>query len=103
MPRLKTFLILVIAIAISSGAIFFIFKHKKPVPTPVGWTALVTTKAGNATPVFQDASQPDDAGFSDPFGLAIDLSGNLFVTDAGESNRVRKISPEGVDARLPPS
>jgi len=96
MPRLKTFLILVIAIAISSGAIFFIFKHKKPVPTPVGWTALVTTKAGNATPVFQDASQPDDAGFSDPFGLAIDLSGNLFVTDAGESNRVRKISPEGV-------
>jgi sugar lactone lactonase YvrE len=96
MPRLKTFLILFIAIAISSGAIFFIFKHKKPAPTPVGWTALVSTKAGNATPVFQDASQPDDAGFSDPFGLAIDLSGNLFVTDAGESNRVRKISPEGV-------
>jgi sugar lactone lactonase YvrE len=96
MPRLKTFLILVLAIGTAIGFIVLIFKHKKPAPTPVGWTAIVSTKAGNATPVYQDASAPGAAGFSDPFGLAIDLSGNLFVTDAGESNRVRKISPEGV-------
>jgi sugar lactone lactonase YvrE len=96
MPRLKTFLILVLAIGTSIGVIFLIYKHKKPAPTPVGWTAVVSIKAGNAAPVFQDASEPGAAGFSDPFGLAIDLSGNLFVTDAGESNRIRKISPEGV-------
>ncbi|HSE21629.1 MAG TPA: NHL repeat-containing protein [Pyrinomonadaceae bacterium] len=96
MPRLKTFLILVLAIGTSIGVIVLIFKHKKPAPTPVGWTAVVSIKAGNATPAFQDASESGAAGFSDPFGLAIDLSGNLFVTDAGESNRVRKISPEGV-------
>jgi len=100
MPRLKTFLIVVLAIAITIGVIVLIFKHKKPIPTPVGWTAIVSTKAGNATPVFQDASQPADAGFSDPFGVAVDLSGTLFVSDAGDSNRVRKISPDGVVSTL---
>jgi sugar lactone lactonase YvrE/murein DD-endopeptidase MepM/ murein hydrolase activator NlpD len=36
------------------------------------------------------------ARFADPFGLAIDVSGNLYVADAGDNNRIRKISREGV-------
>lgn len=100
MRRSITFLILILALGAVIGAVFFIFKHKKPAPTPIDWTASLSIKAGNGKPSIQDASQSGDASFADPFGLAIDLAGNLFVADAGESNRVRKISSDGVVSTL---
>src|SRR5262249_30186010 len=41
---------------------------------------------------FRDGRQ---SGFSDPFGVAIAKDGTIYVADAGESNRIRKISPDG--------
>jgi sugar lactone lactonase YvrE len=36
-----------------------------------------------------------NAQFGDPFGVAVARDGSVYVADAGESNRVRKISPRG--------
>ena len=52
--------------------------------TELGWPVYVTTVAGGAA-----------AGFADPFGLAIDRAGNLFVADAGDNNRIVQVAPSG--------
>ncbi len=52
--------------------------------TELGWPVYVTTVAGGQA-----------AGFADPFGLAIDRAGNLFVADAGDNNRLVKVAPGG--------
>ena len=40
----------------------------RPLPTPIGWKAHVTTVAGDGSPAFRDGKQ---SGFSDPFGVAV--------------------------------
>lgn len=52
--------------------------------TELGWPVYVTTIAGGPA-----------AGFADPFGLAIDGAGNLFVADAGDNNRIAMVAPDG--------
>ena len=69
-------------------------------PTPVGWRANVQTIAGDGASAFRDASQPLAAGFSDPFGIAIGPDGTIYVSDAGESNRIRKLALEGTVTTL---
>src|SRR5262245_9679326 len=84
--------IAVILLLILGGATaFLVYRYKhKPLPTPVGWKARVTTIAGDGSPL----------AFSDPFGIAIAADGTIYVADAGESNRIRKISPDGNVATL---
>lgn len=89
-------LVLVIALlAIVSAAIIYVLNRRKPLPTPVGWKAHVTTLAGDGSPRFRDANPSTQAAFSDPFGVAITAEGTIYVADAGESNRIRKITPDG--------
>ena len=52
--------------------------------TGLGWPVYVTTVAGGAA-----------AGFADPYGLAIDRAGNLYVADGGDNNLIRRIAPDG--------
>jgi streptogramin lyase len=59
--------------------------------TPSG---VVSTLAGNGQ-VGSANGTGTAASFHSPFGIAIDGSGNLYITDAG-NNQVRKISPAGV-------
>jgi sugar lactone lactonase YvrE len=40
------------------------------------------------------------AGFADPFGVAVDRAGNVYVADAGEHNRIRRIGADGVVSDL---
>ena len=75
---------------------FLVRRARKPVPTSVGWRAHVRTFAGDGTPLFRDSQQPTQAGFSDPFGITIADDGTIYVADAGESNRIRKITSEGI-------
>ncbi len=75
----------------SAVAAYFIYRFtRKPLPTPVGWKAHVTTFAGDGSPL----------GFSDPFGIAVAIDGTVYVADAGDYNRIQKITPEGVIATI---
>jgi DNA-binding beta-propeller fold protein YncE len=90
-------LLLIALLLIVGGAIAFVVFRltRKPTPTPVGWRAHVTTIAGDGTPRVRESNQPTQAAFSDPFGVAVAKDGTVYISDAGESNRIVAISPEG--------
>ena len=91
---MRKLLLVVILLLTIAGAIagYLFYRNSRPLPTPVGWKAHVTTVAGDGSPVLRDGKQ---SGFSDPFGVAVAKDGTIYVADAGESNRIRKISPDG--------
>jgi hypothetical protein len=89
----KLVIAVILLLVLGSVTAFLVYRHRlKPLPTPVGWRAHVTTVAGDGSPLFRDGNQ---SGFSDPFGVAIAADGTIYVADAGDSNRIRKISPDG--------
>lgn len=91
-------LVLMTLLLLAGAAItfFLVRRARKPAPTPAGWRAHITTFAGDGSPLFRDGPQPAQAAFSDPFGIAIADDGTIYIADAGESNRIRKITREGI-------
>jgi sugar lactone lactonase YvrE len=82
----KIILAVIVLVVVGSATAFLVYRYKnKPVPTPLGWKAHVTTIAGDGSPLV----------LSDPFGVAVAADGTIYVADAGESNRIRKLSPDG--------
>jgi sugar lactone lactonase YvrE len=69
-------------------------------PTAFAWPAQMRTLAGNGERAFADGPGVK-ARFSDPFAVAIDAKGALYVADAGETNRIRKMAPDGRTTTLP--
>ena len=67
---------------------------KEPERTREGWPARVTTAAGDGSPGTQDGAALQSR-FQDPFGVAAAPDGSVYVADAGESNRIRKLTPQG--------
>jgi sugar lactone lactonase YvrE len=98
----KAIVLITLLLLLAGAAItFFIVRNaRKPAPTSVGWRAHVTTFAGDGSPLFRDSQQSTQAAFSDPFGIAIAGDGTIYVADAGESNRIRKITNEGIVTTL---
>lgn len=93
---MRKLLLAIILLALLGGSATFIFyrlRHK-PLPTSPGWKAHVTTLAGDGAPGLSDNSSSSLIEFSDPFGVAINAEGTIYVADAGKNNRIRKISPE---------
>ncbi len=67
--------------------------HRVRRVTPSG---VILTVAGNGHPGFQgDGGPAVNALLNSPYGLAVDLSGNLYIADLG-NGRVRRVSPDGV-------
>ena len=64
------------------------FNHKIRKITPAG---VVSTIAGSGNQASVDGSGPD-ASLSSPAGVAVDASGNVFITEQG-SNKIRKGVP----------
>ncbi len=58
-------------------------------------SGVVTTLAGKPGFIGSDDGTGDAARFSFPLGIAIDATGNLFVTDS-QNHTIRKITPAGV-------
>jgi len=59
----------------------------------------VSTYAGTGTSGFTNSSSPTSATFSNPYGVAIDASGNVYVADEG-NGAVRKIAANGTVSTL---
>ncbi len=68
--------------------------------TAFGWAGSITTLAGGGERGFADGPA-GRARFSDPFAVVVDTSGTAFVADAGETNRIRRIAPDGRTTTLP--
>ena len=58
------------------------------------WPAVSHRFAGTGERGFADGSSLA-AQFSDPYGLARDAAGNIYVSDAGDNNLIRKIAADG--------
>jgi glucose/arabinose dehydrogenase len=84
-------------LALAACGLFFascLTPAEKTRGTPVGWRAQVTTAAGDGSPGFQDGAATG-ARFADPFGVAVAADGSVYVSDAGENNRIRKLGARG--------
>ena len=62
-----------------------------PVLTPPGLAQVITTVAGNGSENVPALS----AQLSEPFGVAVDGSGNLYIVER-TNHRIRKVSPSGL-------
>ena len=88
-------------VAVGGGVwLLFLLGWFNPAPTKFGWPADLTTVAGDGVRGHADGVQAK-ARFSDPFALAIDAKGALYVADAGDTNRIRKIDADGNVTTLP--
>lgn len=95
----RSIVIALIAVAILAGVVWIVMLNR-PVPTVMGWTAKLTTVAGDGIRGHVDGAA-SQSRFSDPFALAIDDNGILYVADAGDTNRIRKIGTDGHVTTLP--
>ncbi len=62
-----------------------------------GSTGVVTTVAGNGTSVagfVGDGGPATSAGLASPIGLAVDSSGNLFISEEFIANRIRRVDAD---------
>src|SRR6185503_4103011 len=94
---LLTVLILVVPV-VASVVVYFIVNPRRQ-PTRRDAIGLVVTLAGYGEPGIQDGPNRS-ASFIDPFGLAIDSKGNVFVSEGGHSNCIRVITVTGVVAKI---
>jgi sugar lactone lactonase YvrE len=91
--RARVTLTIVVAGALAAAAGWWLFRTPTAVIEP-GWAGTALVIAGDGMSGFRDgpASQ---ARFSDPFGVAVAADGTVFVSDAGEANRIRRIGTDG--------
>jgi sugar lactone lactonase YvrE len=90
----KTLLAILILLAPTAVAVFVYLNVTSNIPTNREAVGVVRTIAGAAHPGVEDASVLT-ATFSDPFGIVVDKRGNVIVADAGQSNRIRRITVDG--------
>lgn len=102
MTRNSWLWLVVLSIA-AALAVTFIFNPKYPVPrpaiappaTPFGWKAQLELIAGDGVQGLQDGPALQ-ARFADPYGIAVDGDGTLYIADAGDNNRIRRIGADGI-------
>lgn len=88
-------------------AAYAVVQHHRPAVAPAeraaatlpNWPARVSTVAGDGLPGATDG-RGQRVRFADPFGVARDAAGNLYVADGGDNNSIRKIAPDGSSSTL---
>jgi sugar lactone lactonase YvrE len=94
--RRSRFLLIALFLLLTASIVLVVYlKRRGPSPTQFKWLAHINRVAGEGSPLFSDVADPTKAGFSDPFGIAVAPDGSVYISDAGESNRIRKVTREG--------
>ena len=95
LPRTRTWWLLAIGTVAVAAAVAAIWRWTPTVETPLepAWNAVVATIAGTDGG-FRDGPSYV-ARWSDPFGIAVAPDGAIFASDAGQAQRIRKISADG--------
>ncbi|WCM27863.1 hypothetical protein NDN01_02725 [Sphingomonas sp. QA11] len=103
-PRRIAILATLLVLAAVGGGVWLLLSLGwfAPAPTKFGWQADFATVAGDGVRGHADGALAG-ARFSDPFAVAADASGALYVADAGDTNRIRKIDADGTVTTLPGS
>lgn len=86
---------IVLAILGALASWWWLWREPAERPLAAGWAASVAVVAGDGVPGFRDGPA-FTARFSDPFGAAVGADGSLYVADAGEAQRIRRITLQGV-------
>lgn len=94
-PRIVILIALPLLLIIAGALVYFLVLRDRRAPTNRDAVGQVTRLAGAGHPGGEDG-QNRQASFSDPFGVAVDSEGSIFVADGGDSNRIRRITPQGV-------
>jgi sugar lactone lactonase YvrE len=85
-----------IAIICVVGVAVWLWHLSAEQPTlETGWTAVVAVIAGDGVAGIRDG-HVTRARFDDPFGVASASDGSIYVADAGDAQRIRRISPDGM-------
>lgn len=69
------------------------------VPAGPDWPVHVAGLAGDGHVGWRDGAA-SQAQFADPYGLALDPHGTLYVSDGGDNDRIRLLRPDGTVATL---
>jgi trimeric autotransporter adhesin len=85
-----------VGVAVDTAGNLFIADYLDQRIRKVSSTGVISTVAGNGLSGFSgDGGPATSAQFNQPWGIAVDATGNLFVADV-MNNRVRKITSSGV-------
>jgi sugar lactone lactonase YvrE len=83
-------------VVVDASGNLFIADSDNSVVRKVNTNGIISTVAGNGTYGFAgDGGAATNASISDPFGVAVDASGNLFIADTS-NNRIRKVGANGI-------
>jgi len=100
--RAVLLLTLIIAAGAAAGlgvAWWFLARTPPPDPLAGDWRPVVTTITGAGVPGSRD-DRSDAATFSDPFAVAAGADGRIYVADAGDANRIRRVETDGTVVTL---
>jgi sugar lactone lactonase YvrE len=84
------------AVAVDSSGNLFIADDSNTLIRKVGTNGIITTVAGGGTNYPGNGGQATDAQLNDPVGVAVDASGNLFISDRLNYQRVYKVDTKGI-------
>jgi len=82
-----------VGVAVDASDNLFIADYAEQRIRTVSANGIITTVAGNGKNGFSgDGGKATSASLYDPYGVAVDASGNLFIADT-DNNRIRKVIP----------
>ena len=87
-----------ISVAVDSNGNLFIADANNNRVRKVDTNGIITTVAGNGTLDYSgagDGGVATNAGVASPYGVVVDVLGNLFIADANDS-RIRKVNTNGI-------